>query len=185
MLTGAAALAASLAMAGSASGAVIGANKLTNSDGASTCIASTCTIAAPKIPGATAQAPFSGTITRWKVSIPDPHDSFDNDGPMRLQVLKRTANEPGLANDEYVAVRETEYETLVPGLINPFQTSLRIRKGQFIGISSTDDTEILERDKAGAHYLNWVDALIPGDPPRVAGLTDRGRFNLFNARVEK
>jgi hypothetical protein len=176
-------VAASLAMAGSAGGAVIGAKKLTNSDGASTCISSTCTIAAPKIPGAVTQAPFSGTITRWKVSIPDPHDSFDNDGPMRLQVLKRTANEPGLANDEYVAVRETEYETLVPGLINPFQTSLRIRKGQFIGVSSTSDTEIFERDKAGAHHLNWSDALIPGEPARAAGNIDHGRFNLFNARL--
>ena len=182
---GAAAAAITLVVAGSASGAVIGASNLTNSDGGSTCLAATCTVAAPKIPGDTTRAPFSGKITRWRVSIPDPHDAFVNDGPIRLQALKRTVDKSGLANDKYVAVRETDDEAVVPGLVNSFQSNLRISKGQFIGLASTNDTEILSRDRARAQFFNWNDALIPGDPARTADFTDRGRYNLFNAKLVK
>jgi hypothetical protein len=184
-LTGIAAAAGMFVAAGSASGAVIGAQNLTNSDGAATCLSATCTVADPRIPGETAKAPFSGKITRWRVSIPDAHDAFNNDGPVRLQVLKRTVDKAGLANDEYVAVRESDSEDAVPGLINPFQTNLRIRKGQFIGLASTNDTEIHQRDKARAHFLNWIDALIPGDPARTPDIADRGRYSLFNAKLVK
>jgi hypothetical protein len=177
--------ASTLAFVASASAAVIGPQKLTNTDGASTCIDATCTIAAPKIPGEKTQAPFRGKITRWKVNIPAPHDSFNNDGPLRLQVLKRTTDEPGWGNDGFVAVRESDEETATPDSVNSFATNLRIRKGQFIGVTSTDDTEIYERSKNDSRYLYWGGALLPADPARPPDFTDDDRFNLFNAKVKK
>jgi hypothetical protein len=183
--TAAAAAIAALAFAAPASGAIIGQKNLSNDDGALTCPVDTCTHAFTKVPDGDAAAPFRGRIVSWRVSVSTPHDSFTNTGPLRLQVLKRIVDEPGIANDEFAAVRETDELAATPGVINKFAADLKIRKGQFIGLSSNDTTEIREADRAKSNFLNWSDALIPGGLARAPDVADGGRFVLFNARLVK
>ena len=179
----AAAAIASLALAAPANGAVIGQKDLSDDDGAVSCISATCTFAFTKVPDGHAAAPFRGRIVSWKVSVSTPHDTFTNTGPLRLQVLKRTVDNPGIANDKFAALRETEEFVAIPGAINTFAADLKIRKGQFIGLSSNDTTEIRQADKPKSTFLNWIDTLIPGDPARTPDFADAGRFALFNARL--
>ena len=183
--TAAAAAVATFALAASASGAVIGQRDLSQDDGALTCLFGDCTLAFTKVPDGNAAAPFSGRIVSWKVSVATPHDSFTNTGPLRLQVLKRTVNKPGLADDKFAAVRQTDEVVTVPGAINTFSADLKIRKGQFIGLASNDTTEIREADLAKTTLLHWLDALVPGDPAESPFSTDTGRLVLFNARLAK
>ena len=184
-LHGTAVALAALGAAAPAGAAVIGPTNLADSSGAATCISPTCTVAAPKLPGATVKAPFGGKITRWKVNIPAAHDALVNDGPLRLQVLKRTVDQPGFENDEFVAVRETDEETSTPNSINSFAANLRIRKGQFIGLAGTDDTEVSQGTKSGAIFVRWGPALLPGDPASTPDDVYDDDYSLFNARVKR
>jgi hypothetical protein len=181
----AAAAVAALTSGAPASGAVIGPTDLTDAVSATGCVTATCTHATPKLPGATTRAPFTGTIVSWKVSIPAPFSTFTNDGPLRLQVLKRTANKPGIKKDKFEAVRETPEETAMPNSINLFEANLRIREGLFIGVATVSDTVVNEGEKSDAVLMNWGEALVPGVPARAPTIADRDRYNLFNARVKK
>jgi hypothetical protein len=166
--------------------AVIGPPKLTTGSGASTCLAATCTVANARIPGAVVRAPFRGRITRWKVRTAAPHDMFNNDGPVRLQVLKRTDDPAGFDADAFMALRQTKARAVDPDSVNVFRAHLRIRKGQFIGLLSTDDTEIRDATMAGAIHFQWWDpALALGEPATAADFTYTSSYMLFNARVER
>jgi hypothetical protein len=189
-LLGAAAAFGCLAVPASAGAAKIGPQDLTpgGGGGAYVCGAGepTCTMTNIQLPNAVGRerAPFSGTITKWRVNIPPAHDIFDNDGPLALQVLKRTDNKPGFTNDEYAAVRESGYEGVGPGVVNGVGANLRIRKGQFIGLAhSENDTEVASADETGARGFQFEPALIPGEPGVDETYIRQNTTYLFNATV--
>jgi hypothetical protein len=185
---GVAALAAVLAVTvgpvASAEGARLGPG-LGNSSGSATCTASTCTLLNGNIPGVSLTSPIRGQVTSWKVRVPEPHDSFTNVGPVRLQVLKRTDDQPGFENDLYTVTRQTGEKALVPGEVNKFKAKKPIRKGNVIGLASVDTTEIMQGDDAGAVYQRWDDVLPPGGGPMAPDYTFTGSYYLFNARVQR
>jgi hypothetical protein len=151
-----------------------------------TCVSATCTLTTGSAPGIKLKAPFGGKITRWKVRTGEPHDAFANDGPVRLQVLTRTVDQPGFLDDEFETVRETVNKPVEPGAVTTFNTKLRIRKGQLIGLASVDDTEISQgTSEPGATYLRFDTALIPGDPVRTPDAAFGDSYWLFNAKVER
>ena len=131
------------------------------------------------------KAPFSGKITRWGVSIGTPHDVFTDDGPLRLQVLKRTADEPGASNDEFKMIRQTPPQAVTPGLVQHFNEDLKIRKGQFIGLFVPEDTEVAEADDSPATLLQYLGGFEIGAPGEHADFVTPGLYLLFNARVER
>jgi hypothetical protein len=78
-------------------------------------------------------------------------------------VLKRTVDNPGVATDEFKAVRES-LDTPTSAGLNVLQTSLHIRKGQFIGIADlSDQTYINDVDNSGIFGV-FDPPLAPGDP---------------------
>jgi hypothetical protein len=187
------ALAAVIATAALAVAAPAGAKKATvgpkdlspPSTSAATCLSPTCTLTTGAAPGVKLKAPFGGKITRWKVRTAEPHDLLFNDGPVRLQVLKRTVNEPGFLDDEFEAVRETGDTAVEPGSVTTLNTKLKIRKGEFIGLVNVDDTEISQGGESEATYLRFDTALIPGETARTPDAANPGAYWLFNAKVEK
>jgi len=170
-----------------ADAATIGPKDMTaNGGGTYACIGGACTMANVFLPTGVGKvwAPFRGKIKKWRVSIPPAHDTWTNDGPLALQVLKRTAeNNPGLSDDEYAAVRESKYEDVTPNSVNRFTAKLRVRKGQFIGLAHIDNhTEVMGGGLPG--FGLWFEpALVPGQPG-AAGFTqvDNDYF-VFNANL--
>jgi hypothetical protein len=119
------------------------------------------------------------------VSIGTPHDAFTNDGPLRLQVLKRTVNHPGAVNDEFKMIRQTPPQTVTPSLVQRFNPSLKIRKGQFIGLFVPEDTEVAEADDSPATMLQYAGGFEIGAPGKHADFVVSNLYLLFNARVER
>jgi hypothetical protein len=140
--------------------------------GAAVCGAPTCTMTTGALPDGKLRAPFRGKIARWKVGIGEAHDVFDDDGPVRLQVLERTLDGVDFLGDEYVAVRETQEKVVEPGTINTFRARLKIKKGQFIGLASVEDTD-----------LRFDDVLVPGEAATTPDAGFSGSYWLFNARI--
>jgi hypothetical protein len=179
---------ASLALVGSAGAkrATIGPKDLfPPSGGAAVCGAPTCTMTTGALPGGKLEAPFRGKITRWKVRVGEPHDTFTNEGPVRLQVLERTTDAPDFLNDEYVAIRETKDKVVEPGSVNIFKTKLKIEKGQFIGLANVENTEIGQGSDPAAFYLRFDDVLVPGAAAMQPDAGFSGSYWLFNARIER
>ncbi len=131
------------------------------------------------------KAPYRGKITRWGVSIGTPHDAFTDDGPLRLQILKRTADEPGAYNDEFKMVRQTPPQAVTPGLVQHFNANLKIRKGQFIGLFVPEDTEVAEADDSPATMLQYLGGFEIGAPGDHADFVIPGLYLVFNARVKR
>jgi len=188
---GVAVLAAGLAALGvlatvpaTAGAALIGPSDLTSSNGTFAGPTSYVNAQLPQGVGKV-KAPFSGKITRWGVSIGTPHDIYTDDGPLRLQVLKRTADEPGASNDEFKMVRETPPQAVTPGLVQHFNEDLKIRKGQFIGLFVAEDTEVAEADDTPATMLQFSDGFEIGAPGDRADFVSSGLYLLFNARVKR
>lgn len=144
----------------------------------------TCTYSAVQLPEGSVRSPISGTITRWRVHVPAAHDTLVNDGPLRLQVLKRIVNQPGIVNDEFKAIRETPDQAVTPIGKQAFNTDLRIRKGQFIGLVVPDDTEVGSGAGSPAYLFEWCPELTPGDPGGPADFTVPDEYLLFNATVK-
>jgi hypothetical protein len=176
-----------LSVPGAADAGTLGPVDLTaNQGGTYACVnVITCTMANVQLPDAVGKerAPFSGRIKKWRVNIPPAHDSYTNNGPLALQVLKRTSDEPGLFDDEYVAVRESEYEGITPNSINILSTNLRIRKGQFIGLAHGDEqTEVVGGGAPG--FMLWFEpALVLGEPGAVGDITQDNDYFAFNAKL--
>ena len=148
-----------------------------------------CTLANVVLPGAVGleRSPITGTITRWRGSF------GSGDGPVRLQVLKRTHNESGTANDEFVAVRET-VDTPIEGTAHEeFDAHLKIRKGQFIGLvldggSGTSINLAEVGPMSTSDFIDFEPPLAPGDSPRKTNNVFTGSTNqylLYNARVRR
>lgn len=76
------------------------------------------------------KAPFSGTITRWRAMQPN--------GSLWLQVLRRLPHGGGVAR--YGSLRSGDPETVTSsaGETKTFDTDLRIRKGDYVGIGADD-----------------------------------------------
>lgn len=143
-----------------------------------------CTYSNVRIPKRNFRSPLGGTITRWRVHIPAPHDTLVNDGPLRLQVLKRIDNQPGVVNDQFQVVRETSNRPVTPIGQQGFNASVPIRKGQFIGFTGPSDTEVGAGNKSGAYHFQWCPALTPGATGGPADFTIPGDYLLFNATVK-
>ena len=143
-----------------------------------------CTLANVVLPNAVGleRSPITGTITRWRAS-------FDSgDGPVRLQVLKRTQDKVGAANDTFVAVRET-VDTTVPGTGKQvFDADLHIRKGQFIGLkglSFASGTFVNYASRPRARMAMFAPELVPGDSPRKSDALFPSEYVLLNASVRR
>src|SRR5215217_6959855 len=92
MLAGAACASASFA---SPAGAALIGPRDVSADALSGTIAgfpAACTDSNMQLPEGNVRSPISGRITRWRVYVPPAHDTYVNDGPLRLQVLKRINN---------------------------------------------------------------------------------------------
>lgn len=115
-------------LSGSAQAVVLGADVKAFSDSAQYCMtAPHCTMVQTTLPDRMTKAPFSGRITRWRVQEPI--------GTLWIQVLRR------LPDGRFKAVRSSEAETPISPAENEvfaFDTNLRIRKGQFVGIGLED-----------------------------------------------
>lgn len=159
---------------GSASAATVGIRDITGFQGTYVCPAYPCTFSNLRVSEGTAQSPIAGTITRWRVNM---------DGPAtaRLQVLKRTVDEPGFAADEFRALRETPDETTVRGK-NVFDASLSVRKGNFIGLVYSGF--LRTRHGPRARFGIEQPAFIPGDPASSFSSINPDQADLlFNATV--
>lgn len=158
-------LLAALMLPGVAGAKLIGPKDLSTFDGSYACFGNpSCTEVNLAVPTGTARSPVSGTIVRWHVNVADVGNPA---GPLQLQVLRRTVNEPGVAGDKFKAVRESAEMVSFAG-INTFQASLRIKKGDFIGLAIlSDQTSIadVEKDTFGMTNFGVFNApLVPGDP---------------------
>jgi hypothetical protein len=124
-----------------------------------------------------AQSPIRGTIKRWRFNAL-------GTGTVRLQVLRRTVNEPGSAADEF-AVRQTPEMDTVLGR-NAFAASLRVHKGDFIGLAVLSGGAIV-RSRFGPSARFGVEqpAFIPGDPASPCSTINPDQSDLlFNATVK-
>jgi hypothetical protein len=139
-----------------------------------------CTFVNVKLPEGKERSPVTGTITKWRVNV----DSFNvsTDHTLRLQVVKRTRNEPGVAGDKFEAVRQSRKEEMQLGT-NTLETSLEIRKGQFIGLRYPGNS-ISVGALEGGRFLDFVPPLLPtggaAKPELNAGVD---RHLLLNATV--
>lgn len=126
------------------------------------------------------RSPVTGTITKWRVNIEE--FSGTGAGPLQLQVLRRTVDEPGRTADKFRAVRESSEENSSINL-NTFFTSLRIRKGDFIGLNIIGaSTAVREIDAGVVGFLNTP--LTPGGSAAVFDDVTAERQALFNATVK-
>jgi hypothetical protein len=167
LIVGGSALAA-LVLPGVAGAKLIGPKDLSTIDGGYSCFeTASCTEVNLAVPTGTARSPVSGTIVRWRVSI---SESNSGEGPLQLQVLRRTRNEPGVAADKFKVIRESPEEETFFGL-NAIQASLRIRKGDFVGLALlSDQTSIneVDTDTFGTGNFGIFDSpLVLGSPAVV------------------
>lgn len=98
-------------------------------------------------------------------------------------MLRRTVDKPGFAADKFSVLRQSAQTTTAPG-VNPYQSSLRIRKGDFIGIADLSDQTYIRNVDASGLFGAFIPRLAPGDP---ASAPDQfpvgGAYLLFNATV--
>jgi hypothetical protein len=151
------------------------------------CNAQPCTFVNLEIPEGRVRSPISGHITRWRVSISSSVDP--GTGPVSLQVLKRTVNEPGDNLDEFKAVRESDFEATEPGK-QGFDAHLRIRKGQYIALGIEDDgtgTAISAEDipKTDNHWGEFEPMLMPDDPASMFSAINTEGYLFYNATVKE
>jgi len=144
-----------------------------------------CTLANVALPDTVglARSPVTGTISRWRANI------FDGNGPIRLQVLKRTHNEAGTSNDEFMALRQSGKKTVTTTGKQSFTANrLPIRRGQFIGVvlEGGFGTHIGVGNLTGGDFIDFEPPLAPGDAARndsgvFPGLANQ--YLLLNATV--
>jgi hypothetical protein len=184
---GAIAVAALMMLAAHAGAATVGVStsQIDNRNFGRSC-GQNCTYVNARLSAGKTRAPVTGTITRWRANVGQVGVGT-GPVPVKLQVLKRTADPPGVVADEYRAVRETpEVMTSVEGL-NKFNASLKIRKGHFIGLAGlADDVEVYGLDGLqGNRALIFVPPFAPGDPAITPGTVLDGERILFNATIRK
>jgi hypothetical protein len=133
-----------------------------------------------KLPQGKVRSPITGTITKWRVNI----YILGSDFVGRLQVLKRTKDRPGIAGDVFETVRQAHAVQLSTGETK-WDTSLRIRKGQFIGLWLPDQGSYTGALDEG-RYVQFLPPLFPGDPgAKPTVLSPPDRHILLNATVRR
>lgn len=184
---GLAAIVAALVLPASTEAATVGPSDVDLATGTAQSCFDQCTFMNPILPEGVGleRSPITGKITRWRANV------ADGVGPLRLQVLKRTHNESGTANDEFAAVRETGDSPVTGTGEHVFDADTRIRKGQFIGLAELEDgfgTYIEFAETSGSDFIDFEPPLIPGDPARKTSGVYTGspdQYLLFNARVRR
>jgi hypothetical protein len=174
-----------LALPGVAGAKLIGPRDLETFDGSYGTFGNpSCTFVNLALPAGAVRSPVSGTIVRWQVNV---STAGNPAGPIQLQVLRRTLNQPGVAGDKFKAIREsTEVDTFSG--INTVQASLKIKKGDFIGLAVLNElTSINEVDEEAFRKGNFGvfdTPLVPGDPAAVPDqFPSSPAALLYNARV--
>jgi hypothetical protein len=155
---------AALVLPSSAGAALVGPPGIATSgwDGAYGCFGfPACTFANLRLPDGAVRSPISGTITRWRVNVEE--TSPNTAGPLRLEVLRRTADKPGLAADKFKAISRSAKTTTDAGL-NVLQASLPIRKGDFIGIADLSEQTYIRNVEGSGIFGVFAPPLAPGDP---------------------
>jgi hypothetical protein len=110
-----------------------------------------CTFVQTKLEGDAMRAPFSGTITRWRVMYPN--------GSFWLQVLRRHRS------GKYESLRSTDPTGKVTSSMNQvkrFHTHLHIHRGDYVAIAAEDfyASFLASRDGLGQGFC-WR-GLVPG-----------------------
>jgi hypothetical protein len=133
-----------------AQGTLLGAANLNGpSDSSQSCsVNPSCTYIQTKVPGGKAKAPFNGHVRKWRISL-------GLAGSAQLVVAKR------LANGEFKVLRASDVESGVTG-VNRYTTDLRIRRGQYTGVSLSDGAAVSQFDDAGAQRRGFVPAIPVG-----------------------
>jgi hypothetical protein len=175
-----------LVLPGVAGAKLIGPKDLSSFDGSYSCFGTpSCTEVNVTIPTGKVRSPITGTIVRWHVNVESTYGN--GQGPLQLQVLRRTVNEPGVGGDKFKAIRESaEVESAFGD--NTFQTSLRVKKGDFIGLAILSDLTAIREvdgDTFGDANFGVFDApLVPGDPAAAPDqFPSAPAALLYNAKV--
>lgn len=184
---GLAVVVAALVLPATAEAATVGPSDVDLATGTAQSCFDQCTFINATLPDAVGleRSPITGTITRWRANVQD------GNGPLRLQVLKRTHNESGTASDEFVAVRETGNSPVTGTGLQAFDAGIHIRQGQFIGLAELEDgfgTHIMFDTVSGSDFIDFEPPLTPGDSPRTTSGLYTGspdEYLLFNARVRR
>lgn len=159
--------------------------KLDDTNYGRACPGSSCTYVNDRLSVGRVRAPVTGTITRWRAGV---GEVGVGTGPVevRLQVLRRTVNEPGVVADEYVAIRESGSSLTTTEGINEFDASLKIRKGDLIGLAALgSDVEVYGLDNAaGNRDLIFAPPFIPGDAAQTPNTVLEQERVAFNASVK-
>lgn len=159
--------------------------KLDSTNFGRVCGGASCTFVNDRLSAGRVRAPETGTITRWRANV---GEMGLGTGPVevRLQVLRLTANEPGVAADEYVAIRESASSFTTTEGINQFDASLKIRKGDLIGLAALgDEVEVYGRDGVeGNRELIFAPPFIPGDAAQMPDTVIQQERIAFNATIK-
>ena len=159
--------------------------KLSNTNFGRACPSASCTYLNDQLSVGRVRAPATGTITHWRANV---GEVGVGTGPVevRLQILRRTANEPGVVADEYAAIRESEPSLTTTEGINKFNASLKIRKGDFIGLAALgDEVEVYGREAVdGNRELIFEPPFIPGDAAMAPNTVIEQERIAFNASIK-
>ncbi len=160
--------------------------KLTNTNFGRACGGESCTFVNDQLSVGRARAPVTGTITRWRANV---GEVGTGTGPVevRLQVLRRTANEPGVVADEYAAIRESGPSLTTTEGVNKFAASLKIHKGDLIGLAAFgEQVEVYGRDGVeGNRELIFAPPFIPGDAAVAPDTVIEQERIAFNASIKE
>jgi hypothetical protein len=130
----------------------------------------TCSFANTRQPDAAVRAPFSGTITRWRVNAAN--------GSFRLQVLHR------FADGSFKALRSTGWRTS-SGNLASFGTNLAIHRHDFIALKETNGSTFGGAlASSEARYIGFTPGLHDGESafPNPAYSGTAGMM-LFNTKL--
>jgi hypothetical protein len=161
-------------------------SKLDNTSFGRVCTSSSCTYVNAALTDGKIQAPISGRITRWRAYVGTAFGNGDP-APVKLQVLRRTVDEPGTAADQFQAIRETATREAAPlAAVQGFRAKLRIREGDFIGLAALeDDVEVFGRQgKPDNLVAQFIPTLILGDPALIPDTTLPDQRIHFNATIK-
>ena len=181
-------VAALIVLPASAGAATVGlpSGELDNTNFGRACGASSCTYVNDRLSVGNERAPVSGTITRWRANV---GEVGSGTGPVdvRLQILRRTVNEPGVVADEFKAIRESPQAATTSEGINKFNASLRIRKGDYIGLAALgSNVEVYGLDaEPGNRELIFEPPFIPGDAATTPDTVIEEERIAFNATIRE
>ena len=185
---GALGVASLFAFPASAGAATVGVptGQLDNTNYGRVCPGSSCTYVNDRLAVGRTRASVSGTITRWRANV---GEVGAGTGPVdvRLQVVRRTVNEPGAVADEFKAIRESATSPTETEGLNQFDASLKIRKGDYIGLVALgSDVEVYGLDNAGGNRdLIFDPPLIPGDAAQTTNEVLEQDRVAFNATIKE